>query len=205
MATKRTKTDYENAAMTSQSIAGLWRYFGLKPCGGNYKIIHKAIKEYDLDISHFTGQGWNTDLHFKPAEAKPIEDILVADSNYQSYKLKRRLIQEGLKDNICERCRLSEWQGAPIPLELHHINGNNRDNRLENLALLCPNCHALTESYRGKNKSRWLLVNPSLGWRRTVCLCKDEGAWIPQHFRVFNLKTFSGERRNDRHSSEMPF
>ena len=154
MATKRTKTDYENAAMTSQSIAGMCRYFGLKPCGGNYKIIHKAIKEYDLDISHFTGQGWNTDLHFKPAEAKPIEDILVADSNYQSYKLKRRLIQEGLKDNICERCKLSEWQGVPIPLELHHINGNNRDNRLENLTLLCPNCHALTESYRGKNKSR---------------------------------------------------
>ena len=116
--------------------------------------MHMAIKEYDLDISHFTAQGLNTDLHFNPAEAKPIEDILVADSNYQSYKLKRRLIQEGLKDNICERCRLSEWQGAPIPLELHHINGNNRDNRLENLALLCPNCHALTESYRGKNKSR---------------------------------------------------
>ena len=154
MATKRAKTDYENAAKTSHSIAGMCRYFGLKPCGGNYKIMHKAIKEYDLDISHFTGQGWNTDLHFKPAEAKPIEDILVADSNYQSDKLKRRLIQEGLKDNICERCRLSEWQGVPIPLELHHINGNNRDNRLENLALLCPNCHALTESYRGKNKSR---------------------------------------------------
>lgn len=154
MATKRTKTDYENAAKTSQSIAGMCRCFGLKPCGGNYKIMHKAIKEYDLDISHFTGQGWNTGLHFKPAEAKPIKDILVVDSNYQSYKLKRRLIQEGLKDNICERCRLSEWQGAPIPLELHHINGNNRDNRLENLALLCPNCHALTKSYRGKNKSR---------------------------------------------------
>ena len=154
MAPKRTKADYENAAWASQSIAGMCRYFGLKPCGGNYKIMHKAIKEYDLDIGHFTGQGWNTDLHFKPAEAKPIEDILVADSNYQSYKLKRRLIQEGLKDNICERCKLSEWQGGPIPLELHHINGNNKDNRLENLTLLCPNCHALTESYRGKNKSR---------------------------------------------------
>ena len=154
MTTKRTKADYENAVKKSMSIAGMCRYLGLKPCGGNYKIMHKAIKEYDLDINHFTGQGWNTDLHFKPVEAKPIEDILVADSNYQSYKLKRRLIQEGLKDNICERCKLPEWQGVPIPLELHHINGNNRDNRLENLQLLCPNCHALTESYRGKNKSR---------------------------------------------------
>lgn len=52
VATKRTKTDYENAAKTSQSIAGMCRCFGLKPCGGNYKIMHKAIKEYDLDISH---------------------------------------------------------------------------------------------------------------------------------------------------------
>ena len=153
MATKRTKADYENAVRASRSIAGMCRYFGLKPCGGNYKIMHKAIMEYNLSISHFTGQGWNRDLQFKPFEAKPIEEILVADSNYQSYKLKRRLIQEGLKEKICERCRLSEWQGHHIPLELHHINGNNRDNRLENLTLLCPNCHALTESYRGKNKS----------------------------------------------------
>ena len=152
MATKRTKTDYENAAKTSQSIAGMCRYFGLKPCGGNYKIIHKAIKEYDLDISHFTGQGWNSGLKFKPFEEKPIDKILVANSSYQSFKLKRRLLQKGLKKHICEQCGLIEWQGKPIPLELHHKNGNNRDNRIENLLLLCPNCHALTESYRGKNK-----------------------------------------------------
>ena len=113
---------------------------------------HKAIQEFNLNISHFTGQGWNTGLKFKPFEAKPIENILVINSNYQSYKLKRRLIQEGFKENICERCKLSEWQGLPIPLELHHKNGNNRDNRLENIVLLYPNCHALTESYRGKNK-----------------------------------------------------
>ena len=70
--------------------------------------MHKAIKEYDLDVRHFTGQGWNTDLHFKPTEAKPIKEILVADSNYQSYKLKRRLIQEGFKQHICEYCKLTE-------------------------------------------------------------------------------------------------
>ena len=114
--------------------------------------MHKVIQEFNLNINHFTGQGWNTGLKFKPFEAKPIENILVINSNYQSYKLKRRLIQEGFKENICERCKLSEWQGLPIPLELHHKNGNNRDNRLENIVLLCPNCHALTESYRGKNK-----------------------------------------------------
>ena len=154
MTPKRTISDYENAAKASRSIAGMCRYLGLKPCGGNYKIMHNAIKEYGLDISHFTGQGWNTGLQFKPFEAKPIEDILVNDSNYQSHKLKVRLLKEGIKENICERCGLKEWQEFPIPLELHHINGNNTDNRLENLVLLCPNCHALTESYRGKNKKQ---------------------------------------------------
>lgn len=146
------KKRFIKAAQASLSIAGMCKYFGLRPCGGNYKIMHKAIQEFNLNISHFTGQGWNTGLKFKPFEAKPIENILVINSNYQSYKLKRRLIQEGFKENICERCKLSEWQGLPIPLELHHKNGNNRDNRLENIVLLCPNCHALTESYRGKNK-----------------------------------------------------
>ena len=154
MAKKRTEAEFIKAAQASLSIAGMCKYFGLRPCGGNYKIMHKAIQEFNLNISHFTGQGWNTGLKFKPFEAKPIENILVINSNYQSYKLKRRLIQEGFKENICERCKLSEWQGLPIPLELHHKNGNNRDNRLENIVLLCPNCHALTESYRGKNKSR---------------------------------------------------
>ncbi len=152
MAKKRTEAEFIEAAQASLSIAGMCKYFGLRPCGGNYKIMHKAIQEFNLNISHFTGQGWNTGLKFKPFEAKPIENILVINSNYQSYKLKRRLIQEGFKENICERCKLSEWQGLPIPLELHHKNGNNRDNRLENIVLLCPNCHALTESYRGKNK-----------------------------------------------------
>lgn len=152
MAKKRTEAEFIKAAQASLSIAGMCKYFGLRPCGGNYKIMHKAIQEFNLNISHFTGQGWNTGLKFKPFEAKPIENILVINSNYQSYKLKRRLIQEGFKENICERCKLSEWQGLPIPLELHHKNGNNRDNRLENIVLLCPNCHALTESYRGKNK-----------------------------------------------------
>ena len=154
MAKKRTKEEFETAIKRSYSIAGMCRDLGLKPSGGNYRLMHNAIKVHELDTSHFTGQGWNTGLTFKPFTELPLKDILIADSSYQSSKLKRRLIKEGLKQNICEKCGLSQWQGLPLPLELHHINGNNRDNRLENLMLLCPNCHALTESYRGKNKKR---------------------------------------------------
>ena len=152
MATKRTKADYENAARTSQSIAGMCRVLGLKPCGGNYRQMHKAIIEFQIDVSHFTGQGWNVGLKFKPFVKRPINEILVIDSSFQSFKLKNRLLEGGIKQHICECCGLTHWQGLPIPLELHHINGNNRDNRLKNLKLLCPNCHAMTDSYRGRNK-----------------------------------------------------
>ena len=152
MANKRTKEEFEIAAAHSYSIAGMCRYLGLIPSGGNYRIIHNAIRKYSIDTRHFTGQGWNIGLAFKPFEAKSTNKILTTDSTYQSFKLKARLIQEGIKKHICEQCRLTQWQGRPIPLELHHINGNNTDNRLENILLLFPNCHALTESYRGKNK-----------------------------------------------------
>ena len=154
MAHKRTKEEFEEAAKQSRSIAEMCRTLGLMPWGGNYRLMHNAIERYALDISHFTGQGWNAGLKFKPFEEKPMNEILVKGSTYQSFKLKRRLIKEGLKNAICECCGLSEWQGATIPLELHHLNGDNRDHRLENLQLLCPNCHALTESYRGKNKKK---------------------------------------------------
>ena len=82
-----------------------------------------------------------------------IQEILIKGSTYQSYKLKKRLIKEGLKKQCCECCGLTTWRQQPIPLELHHINGDNKDNRIENLQLLCPNCHAMTKNYRGLNKS----------------------------------------------------
>ena len=151
MGLNRTKEEFEKAASESFSIAAMCRYFGLKACGGNYRIMHNAIEKHSIDTSHFRGQGWNIGLKFKPCEQKPLSEILVKDSTYQSYKLKQRLIKENVKPYRCERCGLTEWQEQSIPLELHHINGNNKDNRLENLILLCPNCHALTDNFRGKN------------------------------------------------------
>ena len=154
MANKRTKEEFEKALMHSRSIAGMCRALNLKPCGGNYRLMHNAIEKYDLDTSHFTGQGWNVGLKYRPVKVKSMSDILVKNSAYQSYKLRKRIIKEGIKQHVCDNCGLLEWQGVPIPLELHHINGDNRDNRLENIQLLCPNCHALTESYRGRNKKK---------------------------------------------------
>lgn len=120
----------------------------LKPYGGNYRILEKYINLYRIDTSHFLGQGWNKNN--SPAVIKPIEKYFNNEIAISSYKLKMRILKDKIKEYKCEECNLKEWNNKPIPLELHHNNGNNRDNRLENLKLLCPNCHALTDNYRNR-------------------------------------------------------
>lgn len=149
----RTKEEYEEAIKNSVSIAEALRKLGIKDKGGNYRVIKNAAEKYNIDTSHFLGQGWNKELKFNPNEKIETSSLLVKNSYYQSYKLKLRLLNEGIKEHRCEKCKRTEWEGEPIPLELHHINGDNTDNRIENIQLLCPNCHALTDNYRGKKKS----------------------------------------------------
>jgi len=79
-------------------------------------------------------------------------EYLTNSASIQSYKLKNRLLKDGVFAHKCTGCCRAKWLGRPVPLELDHINGENKDNRLENLRLLCPNCHALTTTYRSKNR-----------------------------------------------------
>jgi DNA-binding CsgD family transcriptional regulator len=81
----------------------------------------------------------------------PIEELLVADTYRGRFNLKLRLLREGLKEERCERCGLMDWRGLPLTLALHHVNGKRNDNRLENLELLCPNCHSQTSNFAGRN------------------------------------------------------
>ena len=97
-----------------------------------------------------TGQAWNREIVHHPKVS--IWDYLNNQRSIQTYKLKLRLIREGLFEPKCYNCNLTSWRGHPVPLELEHKNGNPQDNSLDNLTLLCPNCHALTATYRGKNK-----------------------------------------------------
>lgn len=89
----------------------------------------------------------------KSPKNKPAIDYLYKGSTINTHSLKLKLIRDGIKVAECESCHSSHWLDSSVPLELHHINGDRHDNRLENLQLLCPNCHALTDNHAGKNKN----------------------------------------------------
>jgi hypothetical protein len=84
----------------------------------------------------------------------PLEELLVAGRRRQRGHIKLRLLKAGLKENRCEECGVTEWHGKPLNMALHHVNGDGMDNRLENIKLLCPNCHAQTPNYGGRNGHR---------------------------------------------------
>lgn len=150
---KWTDEQFIEAVASSLSYAEVIRKLGLKPAGSNYDTVKRKISELNLDTTHMTGQAWNQGERYKPVQlARPFSEILVKNSTWvNSNNLRKRLLKEGFKEHKCECCGRSEWLGKPIALELHHVNGIKDDLRIENLIILCPNCHAFTDNYRGKN------------------------------------------------------
>ena len=148
-----TDTQLIEAVKCSSSFRQVLIKIGLIEAGGNYDQVKKYAKELGLDISHFKGMAWNKGLRGRLMPQIPTSQILVRGSTFQSYKLKKRLFAEGLKNKQCEECGWAEIaEGGYLPLELDHINGDRHDNRLINLRVLCPNCHSLKPTHRGRNR-----------------------------------------------------
>lgn len=150
-----TEKELHIAVKNSTSIRQVLMKLGLRLAGGNYAQIKKYIKLCKIDNKHFTGRGWNKGMKGIGTPRIELKNILVKNSNFQSYKLRNRLFKEGLKQKCCEECGWKKKSpDGRLPLELDHINGDSMDNRLENLRMLCPNCHSLKPTHRGRNRKK---------------------------------------------------
>lgn len=133
----------------SRNWAELCNKLGIKPATGAQSYIKTVVTKFNITYNHFIGkrlqpnnfnQRRDASVHFTTGKA------------VSSHKLRLKLIRDGYKINKCEICNLDTWNGKPIPTELHHIDGNKLNNLLENLQIVCPNCHAQTNNYTSKNR-----------------------------------------------------
>lgn len=147
-----TKEKFIGAVKSSKTITDVLKKLGLPNKQGHYyRKFNETIKKLNINIDHFDRYV----NHRHPKNTIPLEDILTENSTYHRYNLKVRLIKNGLLKNKCYICNIEPiWNNKPLSLHIDHINGVNDDNRLENLRLLCPNCHSQTPTFSGKKNKK---------------------------------------------------
>ena len=150
-----TESEFTSAWLESISIAECARKLNLARYGSTYSTLKATAKELEMTSDHMLGQASTKGRKYTSSLKKPLSEILVSYSTYNGTSLKKRLISEGILEYKCSvvECSLTSWMGSEITLHLDHINGVNTDHRIDNLRLLCPNCHSQTSTYTGRNKS----------------------------------------------------
>lgn len=172
MSSELTKEEMEKIVSESFSIAECLRKMNRSSRGGNYKTFHRYRVLYKLDTSHFVGQKTNIGNKNNSDSVKPIEFYLHKDcyTTIKSGRLIQRLIENGYKNNECECCHITKWCDKPITFQLHHIDGDHYNNELNNLQILCPNCHSQTENFCGRKRKE-----------KNKRYCKDCGKQISKY------------------------
>lgn len=169
--------EFARLVAESRSFQDLARKIGYEKTGGGTQTsLKQAVRERGLDTSHFLGQAWNRDNY----------DY----SNFEKNSIKKNgkttlkpLI--ALRGNKCECCGLTEWLNQPIKLEIHHKNGDRSDNSLENLQLLCPNCHSYTETFCYKSRNQTIK-------EENFVLALKESSNISQALKMLGLTPAGG-------------
>ena len=149
---KFTDEQFQEIVESSNSISEIASSLGYKSKGGGVvKMIKDRIEKLSLDTSHFNPYSIGS---MKGKKYISDDEIFVENSTYvNNTSLKKKLLKMNVIEYKCAICGISEWLGNSLSLQLDHINGNNKDNRLENLRLLCPNCHSQTSTFSGRNAS----------------------------------------------------
>ncbi|MFF0585272.1 HNH endonuclease signature motif containing protein [Streptomyces sp. NPDC003781] len=155
---KWTREILEPVVAQSASVNDVLRRLGLDPVGGHHTNISRRIRAYGIDTSHFTSVV-RTERQRHNQRRRTPEEILIEDTSTRARRIPGSRLKRALRElGMEERCALcgieAVWLGEPLPLEVDHIDGNWRNNRIENLRLLCPNCHSTTDTYRGRSKER---------------------------------------------------
>lgn len=148
---KWTEEEFRAAVKNNNTITDIARTLGYSVLGRSQNTIKKWIKKFDIDTSHF----WNStdQLRISGCMAEKLSDdeLFSITDRVRGGSVKARIIKRNLLKYECSECKITSWNNKNLVLQLDHISGNNKDNRLENLRFLCPNCHSQTDTYCGKH------------------------------------------------------
>lgn len=141
------EAEAREAVAASRSYSETLRRLGMRPAGGNHKLLRKWVDDvWKIPTGHFDP---NAGRRIRPS--RPLSEVMVEGSTYSRTRLKRRLLAAGIKQTRCELCgQGEEWRGRRMALILDHINGQPDDHRLENLRIVCPNCAATLDTHCGR-------------------------------------------------------
>lgn len=148
---------FQERVNSCTSIADIVRSFDFAVGAAVYRMIYARVARDGINISHIPRGADSNKGRIFDTRRIPLDVYLIDGSNIKGSELKRRLIRDGKMRDVCAKCGLgNEWNGESISLQLDHINGKRDDNRLENLRILCPNCHSQTSTFCGRRKKNIL-------------------------------------------------
>ena len=147
---KYNKESLQETINDSLSIREVLLKLGLRATSGNYRVFYRFVKNNNVNTDNLVGRHKSITGVIRTQTS----EYLTNSKPISSSKLKERLIRENIKENRCEICGLTEWQNKPLSCQLHHVDGDNCNNDINNLIMLCPNCHSQTETFSGRNKKK---------------------------------------------------
>lgn len=202
MSSKITKEDIENIVRESSSVKECLEKMGRPSGPGNYRTFYRLKILYDLDTSHFKQNGKKSEEN--TGKYVPLKEYLEKPAiAIKGSLLIKKLVKEGYKEYKCENpsCGISEWHGNPILLQIHHIDGNHYNNSIDNLQILCPNCHSQTDNFCGrgrkdKNENFCEICGKKISKKSKLCKeCKskqDRKAQWPSKDELINMLKENG-------------